>query len=112
MGAHIRLPKDVVDRIDAQAKELGVSRAALLRSLVQTGLGDDVQMAVLREAFYRLGPLLNRCVAYAARQVYDRLPELIEEELTAVNNPEGKGGWSSRKPPEEGTLESDDEDVE
>ncbi len=78
---HFRVDDALRARIEQQAAELGVSRASFIRMLVQQGMGDPVQQTVLREAYYRLQPVLKRVLYQAITQVNEMVPALVDEEL-------------------------------
>lgn len=47
----VRLPDELLDRVDAEAEQSGASRAATVRRLIEGGLGDTgVDLAQIRRA--------------------------------------------------------------
>lgn len=80
-----RLEDDTdVARLDAEAAALGVSRSALVRMLVMQGLGDPSQMVVLREAYFRVTPVVRKALGRVLADVFERLPAILEEEMAAA----------------------------
>lgn len=79
-----RVPEETDEALDAQARSLGVKKSVLLRSIVETALGNEPRMQLINETLFSLKPLLLRAVTFATRAVEERLPELIAEELSEL----------------------------
>jgi predicted DNA-binding protein len=82
---HVRIPKSLQERLDAEASALGIKRAAFVRTLIAQAMGDETHLAVLRETFYRLAPVMRQAVDRALAEAYGRLPDIIADELGTQN---------------------------
>ena len=81
---HFRLDEEWIERIDQQAAALGVPRASLIRTLVLQAMGEPATLAVLREAHYRVSPIIQRAVARVLTGLHAELPVALNEEMAAA----------------------------
>lgn len=81
IALHVRVPVALCKQIDAEAAQLGVRRTAYVRGMLAQALGEPARLAVLREAFYLLGPVIRRAAAIASQEAFKRLPQLIEAQM-------------------------------
>lgn len=79
-----RITQEDEERLQAHALQMGVKFPALMRGIVSTALGDDAQIAALRDAYFIVRPLMHRCVGYATQAIYEALPQLLEEEMRGL----------------------------
>lgn len=78
---YFRAKPELRDRIDAEAKAMGLTRSAFIRMLVQQGMGDPTALVVLRDTYYQYQQVSRRLIAKAIAQTNDNLETLIDQEL-------------------------------
>lgn len=86
LNIQIRLSDELFDRLEIEREKLGMSRSGFCRMLITQGLGDPTMVAVLNETYYKLQPVIRRVIGRAVRSMNESLPELLEEELSAVES--------------------------
>lgn len=80
---YFRARPELRERIDAEARGMGLSRSAFIRMLVQQGMGDPTAQVVLRDTYYQYQQVSRRLIAKAIAQTNANLEALIDEELSA-----------------------------
>lgn len=80
---HFRTRADLTQRLDAHAAQLGVNRSEAARILLEAGLGETVENAVVKQAIYRLSGVIRRASAGLINDLARELPDQILRELEA-----------------------------
>ena len=78
---YFRARPELRERIDSEAANMGLSRAAFIRMLVQQGMGDPTSLVVLRDTYYQYQQVSRRLIAKAIAETNANLERLIDEEL-------------------------------
>jgi len=78
---YFRAQPELQTRIDEQARQMGLSRSAFIRMLVQQGMGDPTSLVVLRDTYYAYQQVSRRLIGKAIALTNANLERLIDEEL-------------------------------
>jgi hypothetical protein len=76
-----RVEPEFLERIDAAAREMGVTRSAAIRLLISKALGGDVLTARARQAVYDLRGAIHRAVELITPEIVQRFPEVLRQAL-------------------------------
>jgi hypothetical protein len=83
---HFRADDDLMDLLDNGARGLGVSRSQYARTLILTGLHTPATITASKEAIYTFSGVVRRVVKRLSADLIERLPAVLEEELTVVGD--------------------------